>query len=332
MQDNFVGYLLNSLDPDAQREVEEYLRTHPEALRQVDLLRQALEPLEADVDTIEPPPGLAVRTLACVAEYCCRDLPRAPARPRPGPEAPTLRWWRRADVLVAAGLLLCVTLLIPPVVGYLRGQHQLESCKNNLAQFGFALARYSDHHQGAFPDVADAKLPRNVAGMVVPILISEGQLPPDAVSVRCPGNGPPRRCPWDLEKLRQLSDKEFDELAPYLSCCYAYTLGFFDPVDGKVRGFTRFTRGQFPVPIMADQPPFRARNRVSPDNSPNHGGLGQNVLFTDGHVEYFTSRAFGGDDIYLNRHKEIAAGEDSEDIVLGPSEARPDPIRPPPRD
>ena len=76
---------------------------------------------------------------------------------------------------------------------------------------------------------------------------------------------------------------------------------------------------------MADRPPFDQRNPVGLDrNSANHGGSGQNVLYLDGHVNYATSRLVGpsGDDIYLNRRREINAGLGRGDSVLGAGSVR----------
>jgi prepilin-type processing-associated H-X9-DG protein len=327
MEDNLVGYLLNALDDGSRRDVEDYLQTHPEGRKQLGLLRQALEPLEADAEEINPPPGLAVRTLATVAEYCCRDLPRAPVPSHRWSEATPARWWRRADVLVAASLFLCASLLIPPLAGYLHRQYQLASCQNNLRQFGLALINYSQAHRGAFPHVADAnnKVPpdRQVAGLFVPMLVGAGFLKPDEMNVRCPANGEPVGCPYRLEELadpKKVSDDKFSRLATQLSGCYAYTLGYREGRD--LRGCCQRA---YPVPIMSDRPLYREEAlRHQPEaNSPNHGGRGQNVLFTDGHVAFLTSRLIGPDDIFLNKHRHVAAGVDPDDTVLGVSEARP---------
>jgi hypothetical protein len=118
MDKNLVGYLLKSLESDEQREVESYLRNHPEAQRRLELLRQAIEPLAADKDADEPPAGLRLRTLARVAEYRCRELLPAPKAPPPR-MIPGRSWWRRADVLVAASLLMVLLPMLWSALSYL---------------------------------------------------------------------------------------------------------------------------------------------------------------------------------------------------------------------
>jgi prepilin-type processing-associated H-X9-DG protein len=157
--------------------------------------------------------------------------------------------------------------------------------------------------------------------MVVPILLDEGALQREDVNVRCPGNGAPAGCPWTVDALKALSDEEFEQAAPRLFCCYAYSLGY--QKNGTIHGLSRRALS-FPVPIMADRPPFREGSAENhPENSPNHGGGGQNVLFTDGHVSFLKGRAFNGDDIFLNQNNRVAAGLNPNDTVLGISEARP---------
>src|SRR5258708_5705309 len=109
MEEEFVGYLLNALDPVTHRRVERYLAAHPECEEQLELLRQALQPLELDRDEESPPPGLAARTLELVAAQPLRRLPQAPPETSRS-EGPGRSRWRRADVLVAASIALFVML------------------------------------------------------------------------------------------------------------------------------------------------------------------------------------------------------------------------------
>jgi prepilin-type processing-associated H-X9-DG protein len=56
----------------------------------------------------------------------------------------------------------------------------------------------------------------------------------------------------------------------------------------------------------------------------NHGGLGFNVLFGDGHVEFRREFTIPGDtNLYLNLFEKPAAGQGQDDIVLVPSVTSP---------
>src|SRR5262245_2661566 len=77
MDEHLVDYLLETLDPVTRCRVEADLRQNPEAQARLGLLRQALAPLAEDAADPDPPPGLALRALARVAEHCCA-LPTAP--------------------------------------------------------------------------------------------------------------------------------------------------------------------------------------------------------------------------------------------------------------
>ncbi len=154
MDENLIGYLLDALDSDTRLETEKDLLKNPEARERLASLRQALEPLESDREADEPPPDLWVRTLARVAEHRCRHLPAAP---KASSDRPVHRsWWRRADVMVAAGLLLCVSSMIPSVLAKVRFQRDLVACQNNLHNFYIGLKDFSERHHGNFPDVATA--------------------------------------------------------------------------------------------------------------------------------------------------------------------------------
>src|SRR5271166_87848 len=103
MDEYLVGYLLGSLDEADATQVERYLQTHPEVRQKLARLKRSMSPLAADLDDVAPPPGLAGRTLAVIAEHNGTELPRAPREPT----APSMRmWWRRSDVAVAAALLI----------------------------------------------------------------------------------------------------------------------------------------------------------------------------------------------------------------------------------
>jgi hypothetical protein len=314
MDDNLLGYLLNALDPETQRDVSRYLHAHPEARTRLERLRQALAPLEAD-RAIDPPPRLAERTLARVEEFHT-ELPRAPITVASRSPAVRFSGWRWADALVAACVLLVSASLLLSLRSKLVYYSNLRGCENNQQQFWFALQRYRDRDARGFPNVADEPAPLNVAGISVPVLVQAGVLSPDGFSVYCPSSGQTRPCPWSLEQLQLMSDEQFRAIAPELMTCYAYSLGYR---EGGDQLFGPRSDNPF-APILADRPPPDG----APGNSPNHGGLGQNVLLVNGQVRYCTTRALGDDDdIYSNRRHEVRAGIDRWDTVLGSSADRP---------
>jgi hypothetical protein len=318
MDENLVGYLLHSLDPDAQRQVEAYLRTSPEARSRLETLRRFLEPLEADRDN-DAPSGLVLRTLAFIARDRCRrslpeDRPSLPAAPKVrGELAPGSVWsrHRRADVLVAAGIMVAVVGLIFSGLGKAWATYQIYACQNNLRQFHVALTGYSDTHHGEFP-LVEPTPPHNLAGVFVSELSDSGLLG-TSVNVNCPATGqrrPPIHNVMDLD-----------------AGCYAYSLGYSEDGQGPAahRGLCR-TDGDL-LPIMADSPLVLEGDRVAEVNSPNHGGRGQNVLCIGGNVNFCTTRTVGvdRDDIFVNREGRAAAGTHRQDTVLGAWRATPYP-------
>src|SRR5262245_49917436 len=184
MNKDLIGYLLHTLDPATHQQVEAELQSNPEARRQLERARQALEPLELLRDDAEPPPGLVIDTLARVAEHRARPLPQAPReRARVAGNA---SWWRRPDALVAALILVAVGMLVIPSLLRVWHQQQVAACANNLRQFHQALVLYSDQQPGqAFPRV-EMEGPRGVAGVFVPILHDAGVLPQE-LKFACPG-------------------------------------------------------------------------------------------------------------------------------------------------
>jgi prepilin-type processing-associated H-X9-DG protein len=322
MDENLVGYLLKALDTDEQRDVESYLRQHPEAEKRLEQLRQRLDVLARDAGDAEPPPGLWVRALARVAEHKCRTLPSAPPAAERAVSRPT--WWRRADVLVAAALLIVVGGLIASgVARWQYGGARIAECANNLRQFHQALETYADTHNGQYPWVGPER-PKNFAGSFVPTLNEAGAIPP-GLSVSCPVNPPRPPSAVTFTELGALGPDEFRNATRTLAGCYAYSLGYLDPGGTVLFGLTKAMGGW--LPIMADAPACDAGNEVLSGNSANHEGKGQNVLFTDGHVEFRTTRTLGpgGDDIYLNAEQRVAAGRNLHDTVLGRSDAEPFP-------
>lgn len=319
MDEKLLGYLLDALEPEEGREVERYLRTHPEAEDRLAVLRESFVPLAADDEPIEPPPDLWLRTLARVAEHDCR-APLMPAAPLVREVAVGRSWWCRADLFVAAAILLCFSLILPPALNKVRHQRDLLACQNNLRVFYNALQGYSEQHAGEFPNVAAAE-PHDVAGIFVPILNEDRLLSDLASAGPVSGHEPPTQLAF--HEVERMGPGEFNQHVNALAGCYAYSLGYVDDAGRHGPRLDRLLPLSF-LPILADRPPD-AVDQGDPGNSPNHGGYGQNVLYMDGHSSFFTTRTVGlnGDDIYTNLERRVAAGKNPGDAVLGVSSARP---------
>jgi len=315
MQENLVGYLLNSLDEDTHLEVEAYLREDPKARRQLELLRQALQPLEADREPPLPPPGLARRTLASVLQTPAKRLPRAPVLA--GGAADAVRpFWRRADYLIAASILFIAVGLGAQGLYQMHFGRTILECQENLRQFATGFSTYRDM-RGGLPDVTTVQAPRPAAGMVVPILMEAGVLPENP-RLSCPNDDAGRINPASLAALRNMNPAQFEKQLEHLTS-YAYSLGYRDD-DGRYHAPRLEDESGAALPLLADGPPIH----IESGNSRLHNGRGQNVLFHDGTVRFLDSRTPDGqDDIYLNGAKKVAAGLHKRDAVLGSSWARP---------
>ena len=73
------------------------------------------------------------------------------------------------------------------------------------------------------------------------------------------------------------------------------------------------------IPLLADQPSHQD-GAILEGNSPNHGFRGQNVLFSDLHVEWFPTRRVQLDrDLFLNDQNRPAPGVSPIDSALVPA-------------
>jgi hypothetical protein len=326
MDEHLVGYLLKALDSDTERQVGDYLRASPEGRTRLELLRQALEPLEADKEEIDPPADLHLRTLRRIAEINFGSPQRVPPAPPMSPAVP-ISWWRRADVLVAASLLLICLPLALPLLSSAHRAYKRELCENNLHGLFMALMHYSDAHGGKLPQVGEEP-PTNFAGVFVPVLHQEGYL--DGVNLNCPANSDRAPQPVTLDELKKLyaTDRQrYEQMTHQLGGCYAFPLGYRDP-QGNLHGFQRGVTNAF-LPIAADRPPFERDGDpgLLEANSQNHGGLGQNILYLNGEVKWAGHRRMGAgeEDIYLNQRGQLKPGINDCDPVLAASGVRVEP-------
>lgn len=271
--DQLLDYALGQLDDFDHEAAERELAEDPDLAARADRLSHAIHLLLDDGKTYAPPAGLASRTVAFVADRTARRpiLDFVPARV-------PFRW---TDVAVAAGVLMAGVLTLIPAVNAGRNQAAQAGCGFNLQQLGVSLANYASRHNH-YPDVCHKEHGDHVGSYALALRSEEFLRDPR--TLHCPCSDGCR--PVDH---RQLDPTHID---------YAYNVGNRPHVQGEVEPI-RLSLSHT-IPLLADQPPHDTRI-VLPGNSPNHGFRGQNVLFSDLHVEWFPTRRVKLDrDLFLN--------------------------------
>ena len=290
--DDLMDYALGQLEGPTREDAEREIAGDPDLAARVDRLELALHRLLDDGGAIGPPSGLASRTIGFVAERTSRKqiLDFVPARV-------PFRW---ADVAVAAGVLMAGLLTLLPAVNAGRSKSAQMNCGFNLQQLGVSLANYAARHNH-YPDVR-SKGPGGHVGSYAVVLKDENLLR-DSRSLHCPCRG---ICP-PIEGPRP-DPHHID---------YAYNVGYRHQASGEAQPVGLAHPAA--TPLLADQPSHDDR-RVLPGNSPNHGFRGQNVLFTDLHVEWFPTRRVKLDrDLFLNDNDRPEPGIGPLDSALVPA-------------
>jgi hypothetical protein len=286
--EDLLDYALGQLDGPPREAAEAEFASDPVLASRVDRLGFALHQLLDDGDAIEPPAGLASRTTSFVIDRTARRaiLDFVPARV-------PFRW---ADVAVAAGILMAGLLTLLPALNATRNKVNQMGCGFHLQQLGVSLANYATRHNH-YPDVCTKGKGAHVGHYAV--ALRDEHLLRDLGSLHCPCKG---KCP--------LSDD-------LLHIDYAYNVGYRQQASAQPEPI-RLAHSAI-LPLLADQPPHDDRS-ILPGNSPNHGYRGQNVLFSDLHVEWFPTRRVKQDrDLFLNDQDRPEPGVHPLDAALVPA-------------
>ncbi len=286
--EDLLDYALGQLEGPHREAIEAELAIDPAPASRADRLGFALRQLLDDGDAIEPPAGLASRTASFVTDRTSRRaiLDFVPARV-------PFRW---ADVAVAAGVLMAGLLTLLPALSATRSKMNQMGCGFNLQQLGVSLASYATRHNH-YPDVCTKGDVPHVGHYAV--ALRDEHLLRDLDSLHCPCK---EKCPLsgDIGHID-----------------YAYNVGYRQQASDRPEP-VRLALPQV-LPLLADQPPHDD-HAILPGNSPNHGFRGQNVLFSDLHVEWFPTRHVKGDrDLFLNDHERPEPGVSPHDAALVPA-------------
>jgi hypothetical protein len=316
MRELLIRYLLGELDAAQQRQLEDQLRNSPQLRRELAHLQAcfaAAHEGQAKVDE-QPPRGLARR----VTDSVCGDgaaggAHRATAAVEPPAGA---LGWSLADLTVAGGVFLAFSMLLFPALRDSRDATRRRTCENNMRVAGMFAAKYADDHENYFPGID----PQDYAGMFVIRLVSEGYATPEEMAdlLVCPSSrlaeavrrGVVRVSVPTIANLQSMAGAQPAQLCRNASGSYAVRLGYVD--ENRYYGIR--DDGAARTPLMSDEPDFQPAGVLSA----NHGGHGQNVLYSDGRVVFLTGSTVPGrrDHLFLNALGFPAAGRGPDDVVL----------------
>jgi hypothetical protein len=271
-----------------------------------------------------PPRDLAARTAERVAES--DDAWEVPAADKPGfhpagdPPAGILGW-SLADLTVAGGVMLAVSMLIFPALRDSREGTRQVLCQNQMKEVGQRVACFARDH-GTLPQIGKGE----PTGMWVAQLIAMGYISADELAhlLLCPGSTIAAqvrrgRAKFELptaDQLQTMTRRQLMLAAAAMSPCYYYRFPY--QVGDKVFQIRddRGSRSPMLSDMAGDEPG---------GCSPNHLRV-LHVLVLDGSVRKLTSHThadFNGDDLFRNDEGKVAAALRPDDIVLGGSDATP---------
>lgn len=321
MRNELLGYLVDALETDDRAQVDIVLRNDQQLQGDLNLLQRALVPLEVDRHYLDPPAGLARRTIEFVFYRQMLDA-RAPAaegaavsraNPRWTDQPATSRRWRFADFSAAAGIVVAAFSVVVPALIQSKANAQRNSCQYNMQQAYAAITGYSGDHGGQLPGAQPSPGFEGKPGIYGP-LISQAYLS-DHRSLVCPGSDlevEDFAIP-SLDQLRRAKGIELKKMTRHMGGTYAFAVGYWDE-RGTYHKLS--LRNGEHYPIMADLSGEKGKQIG------HHGGCGSNVLMSDGVTKYLVTcrMATTGDNIYLNDDGEQDAGKRARDIVVLPSD------------
>jgi hypothetical protein len=320
MRELLIRYLLGELDATEQRRLEDELRNSPALQRELARLQACFAAArEVDHSRDEPPSGLARR----VTDSVCGDSGSFRAQAALVEPPAGALGWSLADLTVAGGVVLAVSMLLFPALRDSRDASRRVDCANNLRNVFMAADKYAEDHGNYFPGIH----PQDYAGMFVIRLVSEGYAAPEEMArlLVCKSSRLAERIQKGEARIqlpRRVSEgvivgPTMAQLCGMASGSYAVRIGY---VDADQYYWIRYDRSER-TPLMSDAPDFQ----MAGARSGNHGGHGQNVLFSDGHVDFLASSTLpgSGDNMFLNFLGFPAAGRGPNDVVLVSGERTP---------
>ncbi len=321
-QEQLLGYLLDALEDDERRQIQEDLARDPQLREQLETLRMVLAPLEATGEPIDPPPGLARRTCGYVAAQIAGSGQRSRSaglarlhamRADIQLEGSTTSFsW--LDVAAVAGVVMAASLLLFPAILSSRSDARTLRCAGNLQSLYQGLAQYSDAFAGYLP-AAPPSDRLGVGGGFAVVLQSGGYLE-DPCGLVCPDSPLAEKGDFSIPAPEQIlvmpDGEELELVQASLGGSYSMSLGYEE--DHRFRGLRN--RGRDGFALVSDVPDAGAADF----HSQNHAG-GRNVLFGGGNVRFMAVpvATVGNDHVFLNAAGQVGPGLNPYDSVIPPA-------------
>jgi hypothetical protein len=323
MREQLIRYLLGELDADELRDLQSRLKSSPELRAELEQLRSCIA-ANRDEDLYAPdaPSGLATRTAGLVigADGASNSLGgRQTTQLSHAVDPPAgFLGWSLADLTVAGGVMLAVSMLIFPALRNSRDGTRRNICQDHQRQMWFLVTQFANNNDGQIPMVG----PKENAGSFVIQLLRGDYIPSEdfAALLVCPGAPGARGFTIVLpssEAIRTMSSAQLAHEAAKASPFYNYRLPYR---DGDNYYYVRNDRRTM-SPVFSDASGDERTDRMSP----NHCGRVVQVQCADGSLRSLTSITLPGlnDDLYYNDLGKVAAGRRPLDSVLAPSNATP---------
>lgn len=326
MREQLIRYLLGELDDDERRHIQSRLRENPELQQELERLRQCFATNQVEEPSPVPPRGLASRTAQFISDSDEFEIANAAARAgamtSAGDPPAGVLGWSLADLSVAFGVMLAVSMLVFPALRDSREGTRRNVCANNLMQFGRLLHERAANHGGYFPQVR----PNETAGVYAARLVAEAYVSPEdlAPSLVCPAAPlaqevrARRMVIWvpNAQAIRAMSPEQLVHVTAQISPFYAYRMPY--QVDGQLR-HVRDERSPH-APLLSDTAGDTANAM-----SQNHSGSILQVLCQDGHVRVLNTYILPemNDDLFHNNMGRVGVGLGPRDAVLAPSDTVP---------
>jgi hypothetical protein len=170
MRELLIRYLLGELDASEHEDVQRRLAASPELRQELAHLRSCFAATCRPDDPAEPPRGLAQRTSDRIAGHGSNlasklsgdDESRANAIAEViDPPAGALGW-SLADLTVAGGVILAVSMLLFPALRDSRDGTRRNVCQNNQRQLWRLVSLYANDHGGYVPEVYPMRTPASL--------------------------------------------------------------------------------------------------------------------------------------------------------------------------